>query len=594
MKETRPILAIAAASLAAGTATAQTQTQFQWLNENPGFVTNTVLTNPLAGAGAQSLCVGDVDGDNDPDALCGLSLVENGMVLGAAPAYGVLTADNGCAVNPFVGLWGDSELADFDGDGLPEIVAVGQQTIFGSPLVGIWRSIPSGGACNTTVRYLDAHNPAAGGWSYAFAAPGSGGLVEVADFDNDGDLDFVTGFANGVNFYHNDPGAGGSGRSFLVTTPSALGITPTELAAADFDGDGNVDLALGGGMFGAGVYGIALGLGNGKFVPSMIAFPGPAGFPLCLTPADVDGDADVDLVVGTQTRSLVTPTPNWFDGGVHVFANNGTGTFTLAQPALSTSVSFTDVAVGDVDEDGLVDLVGATWREAYSIIISGSWVTFNSTCGTRVFGRPAAGANFADLSTTRIGSNPLLSCFDPNDPLVDARVPGSCLDGSATAIQLVDVDLDLDLDVLVAYQWGGMGVFMNLLWQLETPRTVTATPNPSMPGFWDWNVPYDHFCEFNVPNFGSGPSIAVVGLSLNPPTHVFPATGLGVVTNGPYVLTQLSPAFVGQGQQTVVLGPFDTPTMTSLIGFRLWSTSFVHSFGRNLDRLTSVVETTLQ
>lgn len=606
MKQQKQPLLIAAGAFFAGTASAQSpvqsQSQFQWLVDNPGYVTNTLVTHNANITGAPTLCTGDLDGDNDVDVLHGLDLYENGTVLGPAPTFGLLTSDTGCAVDPFLSIWADSELGDFDGDGLPEIVAVGQQIGVGGTLVGVWRSIKSHGTCNTTVRFRDAQDPAAGGWSTGFGVPGSGAVVEVADFDNDGDLDFVTGYSNGaqfgVMFYRNTPVTGSTARSFLSTTPSFLGIAPTEMATGDFDGDGRVDLAIGGGTLGAGQYMIAQNVGGGRFVPSSTPFPAPTGFALSVAAADVDGDSDTDLVWGLQTRSLPATPGNWFDGGVHVFANNGAGTFTLAQHPISPDVTFTDLAVGDIDEDGLVDIVGSTWREQHSVFFPPPtfWVTFYSTCGTRAFVRPSAGAPFADDSAARIGVNPWQVCFDALDPIIDAKrdvgIWGSCADGSANAIQLADIDLDLDLDILVAYQFGDLGVFNNMLWHVEAPRSVAATQNTS--GTWQWDIPYDHYHEFNLPNFGNQGAFAVIAATFTPPQHVFPAVaGLGVVTNAPYVF--LNPIFfVGQGRTTAVLGPYPTPAASGLIGTHVYATSLELSVGRNELRITNVVDTVLQ
>jgi hypothetical protein len=114
-------------------------------------------------------------------------------------------------------------LGDVDGDGLPDIVAVGLDS---SP--ALFRNL--GG-----LRFTNATSPhLAGG-----AALNTG--VAFADIDGDGDLDLLIGaFFSGVRCYLND------GRGVFSSTPGNSGIQPSaapmSLALADVDGDGDLDL----------------------------------------------------------------------------------------------------------------------------------------------------------------------------------------------------------------------------------------------------------------------------------------------------------------------------------------------------------------
>jgi hypothetical protein len=91
----------------------------------------------------------------------------------------------------------------------------------------------------------------------------NGYFLATADFDNDGNLDAVT-----VSQLAEDPVdifLGNADGTFQQarTLQNNCGIDPWGLAAGDFDGDGNPDLAIG--HFGPGKLAIILGNGDGSF-----------------------------------------------------------------------------------------------------------------------------------------------------------------------------------------------------------------------------------------------------------------------------------------------------------------------------------------
>lgn len=128
-------------------------------------------------------------------------------------------------------------------------------------------------------------------WVRSLADPLPGGLVRLADVNDDGDPDLVYQHANNVVVL---PG-NGLGR-FGAAVQSAIGVgTNTPVALADYDGDGLLDYATSG-MDGSMWF--AAGLGTGAFAaPMMYDDIDLLGLmPSVSLAADIDGDGFDDLV----------------------------------------------------------------------------------------------------------------------------------------------------------------------------------------------------------------------------------------------------------------------------------------------------------
>jgi FG-GAP-like repeat/FG-GAP repeat len=113
-------------------------------------------------------------------------------------------------------------------------------------------------------------------------------------------------------------------------------------AAADFNGDGKVDLAVA--NFDSNTVGVLLGSGDGTFKPAVTYNSG--GDPTLVVEADVNGDGRPDLVVANYNSSTVG-----------VLLGNGDGTFqTVATYASGGNLAWS-VAVADVNGDNRLDLL---------------------------------------------------------------------------------------------------------------------------------------------------------------------------------------------------------------------------------------------
>lgn len=125
--------------------------------------------------------------------------------------------------------------------------------------------------------------------SSSFSAAGNEIRLAVADFNRDGNLDFALANTNAssVNIY-----LGAGDGTFVNTANYSLTFKPTSIAQADFNGDDKADLVVGvaNGSDLAGEVQVLLGKGDGTFK----AGPMTSGF-FVPTPADFDGDGNTDL-----------------------------------------------------------------------------------------------------------------------------------------------------------------------------------------------------------------------------------------------------------------------------------------------------------
>ncbi len=169
-----------------------------------------------------------------------------------------------------------------------------------------------------------------------FAAPESYDLA-LADFDGDGALDVVAAHGNDTTY---SVFLGKGDGSFAPASTVAFANNQSHVAAADWDGDGKPDIALDGAMSQ-----VLRGAGDGTFV----AGPTLAGVLIqAMAGTDLDGDGHLDLAAS-----------DWTDGGapaVRLFFGAGDGSFPVAH-AIDGVPHADALAVADLDGDQRPDLV---------------------------------------------------------------------------------------------------------------------------------------------------------------------------------------------------------------------------------------------
>jgi VCBS repeat-containing protein len=251
----------------------------------------------------------------------------------------------------------------------------------------------------------------------AISGTGAAGSSDVAlgDLDRDGDLDaFVSNWGAGPNQVVINQGfvQGGTEGVFIATAadPSETASESTRVALGDTDGDGDLDaLATNWGITSPQVYVNQGGDQNGTegaFVAQTVSATTSDSRAMAL--ADLDGDGDLDGFVANWST-----VPNqflWNQGG----AQNGTEGVFIAENAPGTANQVVDVAVGDIDSDGDLDILLAGDTGTNEILVNGGGLQ-GGTEGAFTLGGTFAGVYCAlalgdmdgDGATPAVGANGL-------------------------------------------------------------------------------------------------------------------------------------------------------------------------------------------
>ncbi|MBL0226231.1 MAG: VCBS repeat-containing protein [Geobacteraceae bacterium] len=243
-----------------------------------------------------------------------------------------------------------------------------------------------------------------------------------------------------------------------------------QAAVGDFNGDGALDLALAGSNAASGIS-VFINNGSGTFPTnaSVINTLTPCN---SITTMDVDNDGDLDLIVSHPI------------GRISIVRNNGTGGFTLTQPAdfeISTgSTSANHLASADFDNDGITDLaVGVTngislMPGTSKTLTPGTVIPLAGTPRTIVAGDMNAD-RFADLAAILPAEKKLVTLVNDGENGYKQAMEID-IDTTPWGLSMEDFDKDGDLDLLLVTDNGSMKYYNN---DGEGQYTLSASISPA-------------------------------------------------------------------------------------------------------------------
>ncbi|HEX5009987.1 MAG TPA: VCBS repeat-containing protein [Planctomycetota bacterium] len=314
----------------------------------------------------QDVAEGDLDGDGQLDIAVSSHLVQSLAVLLAngAGGYGApLSLDLGYSAD-------DVQLGDVDGDGNLDAILGGDFSV--AALL---------------------HGDGRGGFvDLVYQTLGNGlGHVAIGDVDEDGLQDGIfsqSGDDQVAVLLYDQP------ITFQTTRRFGTGDGPTDVEAADINGDGDLDLVVGDSGFYGGTITLLSGTGDGWFAGTL----GGLDTAVDVAFGDLDADGRPDLVSIQTSNSISNAVAAWL--------NVGLGAFGVRNTAAGDN-SMTGVGLADFDGDGDDDVAATSFSKKFFAYASNGDGTLTPTQTVTLPGNAADmtlgdldGDGFADVVVT--------------------------------------------------------------------------------------------------------------------------------------------------------------------------------------------------
>ena len=284
-------------------------------------------------------------------------------------------------------------------------------------------------------------------------------------------------------------------------------LAPMSIVVADFNGDGNLDIAIANRT--SNDISVLLGKGNGTFNPQVKYSAGAGTDPIAIAAADLNGDGKPDLVVADSGNKSIS-----------VLINSGTGTFGAAVE-YKVGNSPSAIAAGDLNGDGIADIAVTNASDnTVSVLINNGTGTFAAakTYATDAAPHSVAIADFNgdganDLAVANQNGNDVSillnqgsGTFAPPVNYCVVTVTGACNSvGAVDPLSLVAVDLNGDgkPDLAVASSSQSVVTLLNNgsgAFTLTAQSSASKNPQAIAAGVFVTNGPQDVVVADGVAN----------------------------------------------------------------------------------------------
>src|ERR1700722_326996 len=347
-----------------------------------GFAGSSLLSVASQTIG-NTVLTADFNGDGFPDLVI---LGNDNISLLLGNGNGIFTT----APSPSNDLPGAIAVGDFNGDGIPDLAV--------APVL-------DEGNSEVLLGKGDGTFTIAGGSFGIGSVTITSNAIAVGDFNGDGKLDLIETCASGNDLPCNllliQSGNGDGTFTLSCETPLSFAGSQS-MAVGDFNADGQPDVAV----TNSEGNGVNVFLNKGGCPSAVPAIPETGASPSSIAAADFNGDGKLDLAVANSGSNNVT-----------ILLGTGDGTFTAAaSPA--TGMAPNSLAVGDFNGDSVPDLAVANAGSSNVTILLGN--------GDGTF--KAATSPAADTGSTSV------TAADFNGDGEEDLVVANSQDSSATAL----------------------------------------------------------------------------------------------------------------------------------------------------------------
>lgn len=308
--------------------------------------------------------------------------------------------------------------------------------------------------------------------------------AKAADIDNDGDLDVIVAVQLQENKVLVNDGSGAFIDESDTRLP-ALSYDSQDIAVADFNGDGSLDLFFVGNQNETNEFYINDTSGNFSDLTNRIPVTGNS---TTVEALDIDGEGSIDILIGNLGQNII-------------LMNNGNALFNnqTIQRLPEISDPTQNIAVGDVTGDNLRDMVVGNEHFNLLLVHTGSGFFADQTNDRIPFINAieeTQDVNIADVNgdgarDIYFGNSGFQNDSNPQDRLLINDGSGFFSDQTIERLpaittntfdaEFADLDIDGDLDLVVGNYDGGFRVLTNDGDGIFTDQTGTWIPENFTP-----------------------------------------------------------------------------------------------------------------